>query len=221
MLSLILFVLSVSLVDSLNPSTIAPALFLATGSDARRGLAGFIGGVFLVSTLGGLVLALGPGQLLLGSVPHPGRHTTHLVELALGGVVFLVALGLWTNRERVARKVGGHQERSARTSFLLGAGIMAVELPTALPYFAVIAAIIAGDENAVSQILLVLLFNGVFIAPLLVILAIRSVAGPRGVEALGAFRLQLNRRIAVIIPAAAFVAAAALLLLGSIGLSSE
>jgi len=220
-LSLILFVLSVSLVDSLNPSTIAPALFLATGRDPRQSLVGFIAGVFLVSTLGGLVLTLGPGQFLLGSVPRPGRHTTHLIELALGGAVFLVAVGLWANRERVARKVGRHQEREARTSFLLGAGIMAVELPTALPYFAVIAAIIAGDENVFSQVLLVLLFNGVFVAPLLLILAIRSVAGQRGVEALVDLRQQLNGRIAVIIPAAAFAAATALVLLGSIGLSSE
>jgi cytochrome c biogenesis protein CcdA len=135
--------------------------------------------------------------------------------------VFLFAVGLWTIRDRVAGKVVGAEERSARNSLLLGAGIMAVELPTALPYFAVIAAIIANDGSTATQIFLLLLFNGVFAAPLLLILVIRSVAGQRGVDALTAFRLQLNRRAAVIIPAVALAVAAALLLLGGIGLSME
>ncbi len=221
MLGLVVFVASVGLVDSVNPSTIAPALYLATGRDACRGLAGFIAGVVVVSMLAGLVLTLGPGQVILGSVPRPGRHATHLIELALGVAALVFGVGLWMLRERVARRVVGSEERSARNSLLLGAGIMAVELPTALPYFAVIAAIIAGDGSALTQISLLLLFNGVFAAPLLVILAIRSVAGPRSVAALARFRLQLNRRAAVIIPGLAFAAAAALLLLGGIGLSME
>jgi cytochrome c biogenesis protein CcdA len=221
MVSLVVFVVSVSLVDSLNPSTIAPALYLATGREGQLGVAGFVAGVFVVSTSGGLSLTLGPGQVLLASVPHPGRHVTHLIELILGGAVLLLAVALWTIRERVARKVVGAEERNARNSFLLGAGIMAVELPTALPYFAVIAAVIAGGGNVVTQIVLVLLFNGIFVAPLLLILAVRRIAGERGVHRLARFRSRLNQWAALIIPGVALVAAAALLLLGSIGLASE
>lgn len=216
-----MFVVSVGLVDSLNPSTIAPALYLATGKEGRSGVAGFVAGVFAVSTLGGLLLTLGPGQVVLASVPRPDRHVTHLIELGLGGAVFVLAGALWMVRERVARKVVGAEERTARNTFLLGAGIMAVELPTALPYFAVIGAVVAGGVNAVSRVVLVLLFNAVFVAPLLVILAVRSGAGQRGVDALIKFRLRLNQRAAVIIPGVAFVAAVALLLLGLIGLSGD
>jgi cytochrome c biogenesis protein CcdA len=209
MVSLVVFVVSVGLADSLNPSTIAPALYLATGREGQLGVAGFVAGVFVVSTLGGLLLTLGPGQVLLASVPHPGRHVTHLIELALGGAVLVLAVGVWTIRERVARKV------------FLGAGIMGAELPTALPYFAVIAAIISGDVNALTQLVLLLLFNAIFVAPLLLILAIRRIAGDRGVDRLVKFRLSLNQKAAVIIPGVALVAAAALLLLGSVGLSNE
>ena len=221
MLALALFVCSIAVADSLNPSTVGPALYLATGPDARRGLAGFIVGVFGVSTLGGLVLTLGPGRALLAAVPHPGPHAKHLAELALGFAVLLVAAVLWAMRERVARKVIRAEERGARNSLLLGAGIMAVELPTALPYFAVIGAIIADGGNALSQIVLLLVFNGVFVAPLLAILAIRSLARQRGIDALAAFRLRLNQRAAVVIPAVAFLAAAALLVLGSAGLATD
>ena len=135
--------------------------------------------------------------------------------------MLLVAAVLWAMRERVARKVIRAEERGARNSLLLGAGIMAVELPTALPYFAVIGAIIADGGNALSQIVLLLVFNGVFVAPLLAILAIRSLARQRGIDALAAFRLRLNQRAAVVIPAVAFLAAAALLVLGSAGLATD
>jgi cytochrome c biogenesis protein CcdA len=221
MLALALLVGSIALVDSLNPSTIGPGLYLATGSAGRLAVAGFAAGVFSVGTAAGLIVTLGPGHVLLAAVPRPGHHVTHLIELALGGVLFLLAIGLWAIRERIARRAAGADERSARNSFLLGAGIMAVELPTALPYFAVIAAIIAGDENAVSQVVLLLLFNGIFVAPLLVILAIRSIARQRGLDALAAFRAQLNQRVAIIIPAIVLVAAAALLVLGAVGAAGD
>ena len=48
-------------VDSLNPSTVGPALLLALGANAKRDLAAFLLGVFGTSTLGGLILVLGPG----------------------------------------------------------------------------------------------------------------------------------------------------------------
>src|SRR5437660_818555 len=91
-LALVALVVSVGIVDSLNPSTIGPALFLATAPDGARRLAGFTAGVLAVALAGGLVLTLGPGQAILAAVPRPGRTTTHAIELALGGVA-LGAIG--------------------------------------------------------------------------------------------------------------------------------
>ena len=45
MLALIALALSIGIVDSLNPSTIVPALYLATGKSALRNLSQFIAGV--------------------------------------------------------------------------------------------------------------------------------------------------------------------------------
>ena len=42
MLHLLAVVVVIAIVDSANPSTIAPALYLAAGRGASRGLAGFI-----------------------------------------------------------------------------------------------------------------------------------------------------------------------------------
>ena len=92
MLDLVAIVVSIALVDSLNPSTVGPALYLATAKDARGGLARFTAGVFGVSLIGGLALALGPGELILSAVPHPSAAAKHSIELGLGVAALLFGL---------------------------------------------------------------------------------------------------------------------------------
>src|SRR5436309_1702236 len=77
MRALVALVLSVGLVDSLNPSTVGPAVYLATRKYALRSLLGFTLGVFAVNVAAGLVLTLGPGQAILAAVPNVGEHTKH------------------------------------------------------------------------------------------------------------------------------------------------
>lgn len=192
MLALALLVASIGLADSLNPSTIAPALLLATGSRAVRRIAGFTAGVFAVSFAGGLLIVLGPGELLLRVLPHPGHHAKAIAELVGGVLLLALAAALWAARRRVGARlsIAGGRRRggNARSAFALGAGIMAVELPTALPYFAAIAAIVAARVPLVHRLVLLTVFNVAFISPLLVILAIRLLAGERatrGLERLG------------------------------------
>jgi cytochrome c biogenesis protein CcdA len=182
-LALLLLVVSVGLADSVNPSTLAPALVLATRRGAVRQLAGFTLGVFVVSLAGGLALLLGPGQLLLDALPHPGRELKHVIQL-VGGVV-LVGLGaaFWLGRHRIAARMASAGSANAnRGAFALGAGIMAVELPTAVPYYAVIGAILATPRSLTVRIAYVVLYNVAFVAPLLALLAVRRFAG-EGTEA--------------------------------------
>src|SRR5713101_5736036 len=132
MLVLVALVASIAAADSLNPSTLGPALLFALGARARRDVAAFTAGVFAVSTTGGLFLALGPGRALLHLLSKPKPHTVHLIELAAGAAV------LWLTRRRVAARLAHAKQRTGRSALLLGAGIMAVELPTAFPYFAAV-----------------------------------------------------------------------------------
>src|SRR5438105_5731946 len=179
MFALVALAVSVGIVDSLNPSTVGPALYLATAPDGARRLAAFTGGVLAVGLAGGLVLTLGPGQAILAAVPRPGRTTTHGIELGLGVAALLLALVLWLRRSAVARHLsgGGERARGAGSSFLVGAAIMAVELPTAFPYFAVIAAIVSSGRRLSEQVSPVPPFNPPLVGPLIAILAVRALAG--------------------------------------------
>src|SRR5438105_3576269 len=68
---------------------------------------------------------------------------------------------------------------SRSSAFALGAGIMALELPTALMYFGAISAVLASHQSAAVQVLLLVVYNALFVAPIVAILVIRQVAGER------------------------------------------
>ncbi len=119
MLRLIALVVSVGLADSMNPSTVGPALHLASGTRSRRRLAQFTFGVLAVYFVGGAVIALGPGQVLLSLVPRPGAKVRHICETAAGVVMLIAAAFLWHDRESHSRRGlptprAERSERSAR-----------------------------------------------------------------------------------------------------------
>ena len=216
MLALALLVLSIGIADSLNPSTVGPALYFALQRDAASRLAAFTAGVFGVYLLGGIALTFGAGR----AVPHPGAHTRHLIEAGLGAGLLVFSAALWLARGRVARGLAHAQHRSGRSPLLLGAAIMVIELPTAFPYFAAIAAIVAADRSGIEDVALLVLFNAAFVAPLVAIVVLRSLAGERGMRSLEALRAWLDRRAPVLLPALIFVVAVAFLLLGGIPLAT-
>ena len=219
MLALLALVVSIAAADSLNPSTLAPALFFAIGPHGRRDVATFALGVFAVSFAGGLALTFGPGQALLTRVSKPSPHTVHLIELVAGGAALPAAAVLWRLRARVAARLAGGKQPSGRSAWLVGAGIMAVELPTAVPYLAAIAAIVESGHRDSTQIVLVLLYNVVFVAPLIVLFAVLALAGARGAQIAARARVQLDLWAPRVAPAALGVASAVLLTLGAIGLA--
>ena len=95
MLRLIGLAVSIGLADSMNPSTIAPGLYLAIGNKARTGLIQFTLAVFAVNLLGGAAIALGPGEALLALVPKPGATARYILETVAG--VVIVAIGAAVN----------------------------------------------------------------------------------------------------------------------------
>ena len=104
MLRLIGLVISIGIADSLNPTTIAPALYLATSEQARGKVIEFTAGVFAVYLFGGLAIALGPGELLLALVPHPGRHLSFVLEIVAGVAMLTAAAFLWGYRDLLSQR---------------------------------------------------------------------------------------------------------------------
>jgi len=221
MIRLIGLVVSIGIADSLNPTTIAPALYLAAGDHARRQVAEFTAAVFAVYLLGGLVVALGPGELLLAIVPRPGRHLGYVLEIVAGGAMLVASAVLWGYRKRLAQSEPPEINTRGRSSAILGATITAVELPTAFPYFAAIAAIVGADLSVVRIVFLLVIFNICFIFPMLVILGVLTFAGPNAQLLLTRGREWLEARWPTVLAVLALAAGVIVTMLGVTGLASS
>jgi cytochrome c biogenesis protein CcdA len=217
MLRLIGLVVSIGLADSLNPTTFAPALYLASGKRAREQVTEFTLAVFIVYFLGGAIIALGPGQLLLSLVPKPDAEDRHVLECIAGGAMLLAALLLWLHRDRLSERKLPTGDPEGRSSAILGATITAVELPTAFPYFAAIAAIVGSGLSVPKQITLLLLFNVCFVMPLLGIVGTLWFAGDHAERLLTIGRNFLQRHWPVILAGLALIAGVFVLALGATG----
>jgi cytochrome c biogenesis protein CcdA len=219
-LRLMAVMISIGLADSLNPTTIAPALYLATGAQhARRDVLEFTVAVFLVYLVGGLIIDFGPGHLILSLIPHPNRHVGFVLELIAGAAMLTASAFVWGHRNRLATRRMPSPRATGRSSALLGATIMAVELPTAFPYFAAIAAIVGSDVGPMSQIILLVLFNVCFVLPLIGIFLTLELAGARATGMLARARASLEQRWPAILAIVALLAGLFVTLIGVTGLA--
>jgi cytochrome c biogenesis protein CcdA len=210
---------SVGLADSLNPSTVGPALYLASARRRRvLRVSQFTIGVFAVTFAGGLVLLIGPGRLLLGLVPHPRGTVRHAIELVAGVALLAVAVALWLGRGGLARHELPGSGGGGGSAFITGASIAAVELPTAAPYFAVIAGIVASSASVPEELVVLAIYNFAFILPLLAIIAVLLFGGERADGWLTAGGAWLQRRWPVVLAGLLLFVGAILLLLGGVGL---
>ena len=218
MLRLIGIVISIGLADSLNPTTIAPALYLATGENARNRVAEFTAGVFAVYFLGGAAIAVGAGQLIRPLLPHPRHHIANIIEIAVGAAMIAGASLLYRHRIQLARRDPPDFDPRGKASWVLGASITAVELPTAFPYFAAIAAIVGSGLGPVRDLVLLFLFNVCFVLPLLGIVWILTFQGERADQMLSQARDFLESHWPAVLAGLALAAGVFVTLLGITGL---
>jgi cytochrome c biogenesis protein CcdA len=213
--------ISVGLADSLNPSTVGPALYIATGGHRAWRVMQFTIGVFSVNFVGGIVLTIGPGRLLLGLVPHPQGTVRHVIELAAGVGLLVVAAAIFMGRRSLARRELPGRGGSGGSAFVTGGSIAAIELPTAAPYFAVIAGIVASSASVPQEIGLLVLYNVAFVVPLLAIIAVILLAGSRADPWLQKGGDWLQRRWPVVLASLLIFVGSVLAILGGSGLVKQ
>jgi cytochrome c biogenesis protein CcdA len=220
MLRLIGLVASIGIADSVNPTTIGPALYLASGERGRGRVAAFTFAVFVVSLLGGAAIALGPGQLVLSAFP-ANHMATHILEVVVGAGMIGFSGFLWWRRRRLSEHDPPLSNPDGRSSAILGASITALELPTAFPYFAAIAAIVGSGFDTTRQVLLLLLFNVCFVLPLAVIVIFLVVTGDTAAVVLARARARLQTHWPIVLSGLALLAGIVVVLIGVTGLSAH
>ena len=220
MLRLFGIVVSIGLADSMNPSTIAPGLYLAVGERARSSLIQFTLAVFAVNLVGGAVIALGPGQVILHLVPHPHATARYILETVAGAVMLIAAPVLWFKRKSLRQRQLPSPSSDGKSAIMLGLTISAVELPTAFPYFAAIAAIIGSGLGTASQLIALALYNVAFVLPLILMIIVLGVAGDGAKALIERARDWLQKHWPTLVAVLALVAGVFVTLLGVTGLAS-
>jgi cytochrome c biogenesis protein CcdA len=210
--------LTVGLADSLNPSTIGPAVYLATVANGALRVMQFTLGVFGVNLAVGLLLVLGPGSFLFGLIPHPGENTRHVIELVAGVVLLFASAAMWFGRRNLARHELPMQGGAGGSAIVAGASLAAIELPTAVPYFAFALAVVGSSATVPAKVGLVAIYNVAFVAPLLaigfVLLTVGAAADP-WLERAGDW---VQRRWPVVLATLLLLVGSALTVLGGTGL---
>jgi cytochrome c biogenesis protein CcdA len=222
MLRLLILMISIGLADSLNPSTIAPALYLASGEHPRVNVAQFTAAVFVVYLAGGCLIALGPGALVRNLISdiHVEEEVRYTFQIVAGVLLITGAAMIWRRRGRmVARGLPGANPKR-KSGALLGATITAIELPTAFPYFAAIAAVVGSGLGVIRGFILLVVFNVCFIAPLLGILAVLVFGGDGTERLLGRCRSYLARRWPHVLVALLAVVGIVAVVFGATGLAT-
>jgi cytochrome c biogenesis protein CcdA len=217
MLALTLLVASIAIADSINPSTVVPALWLAS-SPSRRGLASYTFGVFAVYLAGGLLLVIGPGPALIAALHHLKGPFEHGLQTAGGVVALGFAFAAWRAGRGEGERPRTRRSYSRASAFALGAGIMAIELPTAFMYFGAISAILASHPAIQIEISLLIAYNALFVAPIVVLLGLSRLAGDRAERWIATGEARLRRFGRVALTGVAGAGGAALLVIGLAGL---
>lgn len=213
--------LSVGLADSLSPEIVGPALYLATGPRRIWRVTQFTLGVMVVNIAVGIVLLTGPGRWLIGFVPNPKGTVRHLIEIGVGVVLLGCGAALWFGRRQLRRRTLPTSGVGGGSSFVAGATISAIGMPTAVPYLAVIAGIVASSATIPQEIVLLLIYNVAFVVPLLAIVVILLVAGEQADKPLAKMAAWLQRQWPVVLAVLLLLVGSILILLGGVGVVKD
>ncbi len=191
MLSLALVVAAIALPDSINPSLILTDLYLAAGSHPRRRTAAFAIAAFAVTFLGGVLVALGLADLVRSLLPKLSTEVKYGLIVGGGVSLSLGGVAVWAKRQTLAERQQPKTKRhssAGQSAVVMGAGIAGVELLTAFPYFAAISIIVGSGVSPPEKLILLGVYNLVYVLPLIGVAVVCAVMGPGASEFLSRVR---------------------------------
>jgi hypothetical protein len=221
-LGLALAVVAIALPDSLNPTLIVGAIYLTLSPRPFEHTLAFTAAAFAVTLAGGLIIAVGLGDLILSLVPKPSQTVKYEILAVVGFVLLIGSLVLWLRRRSVAEGEPPSKRPPARqggSAALIGGGIAGVELLTAFPYFAAIAMIVGSSEPAPGKVALLILYDVVYVLPLIAIVIVCAVMGDRAGRKLAPVGDWIALRWPVVVAPLAAAAGIGLMTYGIVNLS--
>ena len=186
-------VLFLALIDSINPSAIVVTLWLLSvaGKQAPVQVVTYVSAIFLTYFLLGALLVAGIG-VVLPSFGDVLRRPPGLIVQSLVGLALLVYGLTASEKPPSSQRVSRPSTRTYAALVLLGIGVTAMELPTAIPYFAAIALIVEAEFPVRVWAPLLGVYNLIFVLPPIALLVGHLVFERRLAESYAALRQRLE-----------------------------
>lgn len=195
----VLTLAGLALLDALNPFSIAAMAFLlSTDRPMQRGLT-FVLATFAVYLLGGVVLLEGWLVVLRTLLPSlPGWVPGSLGMLA-GAIAVAAAVYTW---KRAAEGKTAPSPSNLSLPATLGFAVVSTgsDLLTAAPYFAAASQIAAAGNDGLVRYGWLALYNFIYAAPLIAMLALRLALGERAEPVLARVRGAVAWTFAKLLP---------------------
>jgi hypothetical protein len=207
-MSSILTFLGLAITDAMNPFTVASmAMLLALDRPVARGVI-FVVATFAVYLAFAILLAEGFTAAIAALLPLLPVWVPAALLIALAVVCIGFALYLWFNK---AATDGGIALANALT--LPGTAVFAVvstlsDAPTAVPLFAAVAQLPELTDGRSGQYLWLVAYTVIYVAPLLLLLALRMALGVKADAALNRVMSVVNWSFNHLLPAVLLLAGA-------------
>ncbi len=186
-------VIALAVLDSINPSAIVVTLYLLSISKSRVlvQVVVYLGAIFLTYFALGVMMLLGI-DALLPSLSEVLRGRIGLVAQSLVGLAMLV-YSLTASTDHAPTRVVPRPSASTYAALaVLGISVTAMELPTAIPYFAAIALITEAALPIEAWAPLLGLYNLIFVLPPIALLVGHLVLRKQLAERYAALRQRLQ-----------------------------
>ncbi len=207
---LLLLLTPIGLLDSMSavPFCIVPLAVVLGGRHPLAGSLMFVAGIVVTYLPFGMLLLFGLDAVFdgitenLAGLRNQDPDTLDLLlQLAIGAVMLAFGYKLAGARKRRDEKPVD-ESMTPRQAFALAAILNATGLWGAFPYFAAIDQILRADLSPTGMLLALAYYNLVFVAPLLVFVALRYLAGARAdriFQTISRFFIRWGRRLIVTI----------------------
>ncbi len=186
MAELILVLVPIALLDSTSiiPLAIVFLLILLGGPNPLFRSAALLAGIFVAYLACGLLVMFGLRSVfdLINAYALKVWQNPSTVELLVQILIGIVLAVLGLRMALAPKQQAEKKEPAAMTAgqaFLAGAGMTIVGLPGAVPYLAAIDLILRSDLATGQAVMVLIVYNVVFISPLAAIAAVSLVLGDR------------------------------------------